>query len=424
MKIKGILFFGFSFCTGALFAWDFPNENRIYDPNIHTVILHKEGFEMAAPIILLNSDEQLRLTFDDLDVSLKSYKYTIRHCSADWTTSAQLSVTDFIDGVEEESIRDFAYSYNTTVEYIHYTGYFPTTYMKPKLSGNYLLIAYLDTPQEPVFTKRFMVLEPAGMTISADIVQSNDPFFSETKQQLDFKVNVGGFLASNPNREIQVIITQNYRWDNALRNLKPKFIRGKELDFTFDPANAFDGGNEFRSVDIKSLRYQTEHIRSIEWDSAYQVYMLDDLSRARKNYTYNQDLNGRFLIKNEEVSGNDEIEADYAWVHFSLPSTMLIPGGKFYILGGLTDWQMHPGNEMVYDPASRRYTCSLYLKQGYYDYLYVFKPDNSPSGEESFFEGSHWETENQYSIYVYLHPLSGLYDQLVAVQDINTGSRK
>jgi len=401
-----------------------PNENRIYDPNIHTVIMHKDGFEMASPIILLNSGERLKLTFDDLDVSLKNYKFTIRHCTADWTASEQLPATDYIDGIDEENIRDFSYSYNTTVPYIHYTVYFPTDFMKPKLSGNYLLIAYLGENQEPVFTRRFMVLEPSGVTVSADIVQSNDPFYSETMQELDFRINLGGFPVSDPEREMRVIITQNDRWDNALRTLKSRFIRGNELDFMFDPANAFNGGNEFRSFDIKSLRYQTEHIRSIEWDSAYQVFLMDDLPRARKNYSYTQDLNGRFVIKNEDVTGNDEMEADYAWIHFSLPSGVLIPGGKFYILGGLTDWQMLPANRMTYDAAGRRYTCSLYLKQGYYDYLYVFKGEKSAEGDESFFEGSHWETENEYTIYVYLHPLSGLYDQLVAVQNINTGSRK
>jgi hypothetical protein len=416
-----MVFYGMSL---PVISAQIPNENRVYDPNIHTVMLYKEGFEMAAPVILLNSSQRLVLSFDDLDVSLKSYHYTVRHCSADWTVTDSLPLTDFIDGVDEENIRDFAYSYNTTVGYIHYTGYFPTDFMKPKVSGNFLLIAYTESPLEPVFTRRLMVLESSEVTVSAAVGSSSDPLTGEIRQQLDFTVEISGFPVSNPSREIRVIIVQNDRWDNALKFPKPRFVRGNTLDFSFDPANSFSGGNEFRSFDTKSLRYQSEHIRAIDWDGAYQVFLADDLPRARKNYTHSQDLNGRFVIRNEEVSGNDATEADYAWIHFSLPSSVRIPGGKFYILGALTYWQFLPGNTMTYDAATRRYTCSLYLKQGYYDYLYAFKGDRQSEGDESFFEGSHWETENQYTIYIYLRPLSGLYDQLVAVQDVNTGSRE
>jgi len=403
-----------------LFAWDFPNENRVYDPKINTVLLHKDGFEMAMPVIALNSREQLKLSFDDLDVSLKSYRFTIRHCSAEWETTTDLLVTDYIYGMQDELIEKFDYSYNTTVEYINYTAYTPSYNMKPRISGNYLLIVYLEDPEMPVITRRFMVVESSSASVDARVVRSDGPMESYSKQRVDFTVSMAGFIWSNPTKEIKVVILQNERWDNAIRNPKPRFVRGSELDFTYDPTLVFDGGNEFRALDIKSLRYQTENIRLIEWDYAYHVYMLDDLSRARKNYTLYRDINGRKLIQNEEYAENSSIEADYAWVHFSIPSNSMIPGGKFYLMGALADYRMAPPNEMVFDPQTKRYTCSLYLKQGFYDYQYVFKPDDSTVGYASFFEGNHWETENQYTIFVYWRPLSGLYDQLVAVRDINS----
>ena len=420
MHIKGILLFWLVLYSGALFAWDFPNENRIYDPNIHTVLLHKDGFEMAMPVIAVNSGEQLKLSFDDLNVSLKTYRFTIRHCTAEWETTTDLLVTDYIDGLQEEIIEQFDYSYNTTVEYIHYTAYFPSHYMKPGISGNYLLIVYQDDPEIPVFTRQFMVVQPTSVSIAARVVRSDAPLESYSKQQVDFTVSMPGFIWSNPSREIKIVIMQNERWDNVIRNPKPRFIRGDELDFTFDPTLTFNGGNEFRTLDIKSLRYQTENIRLIDWDGEYHVYMLDDMSRARKSYTLYQDINGRKLIRNEDYAENSEIEADYARVHFSIPSSSMIPGGKFYLMGALADYRMAPPNEMVYDPQSKRYTCSLFLKQGYYGYQYVFKPDGFPVGDVSFFEGNHWETENQYTIFLYWRPLSGLYDQLVAVKDINS----
>lgn len=420
MSIKSLLLVSFVLFSGSLFAWNFPNENRIYDPKINTVLLHKDGFEMAMPVILLNSGDQLKLSFDDLDVSLKTYRFTIRHCTAEWETTTGLLMTDYINGLQDETIGQFDYSYNTTVEYIHYTAYTPSDDMKPRISGNYLLIVYIEDPEVPVITRRFMVVEPSPVSVNARVVRSETPMEGYSMQQIDFTVNMPGLIWSNPSREIKIVIMQNERWDNAILNPKPGFVRGSELDFTNDPILVFNGGNEFRTLDIKSLRYQTENIRLIEWNYEYHVYMLDDYSRARKNYTLYQDINGRKLIRNEEYAENSAIEADYAWVHFSIPSGSMIPGGRFYLMGALADYRMAPPNEMVFDPGTKRYTCSLFLKQGFYNYQYVFKPDGSTVGDESFFEGNHWETENQYTIVVYWHPLSGLYDQLVAVRDINS----
>lgn len=420
MIIKPALLFIFFTLPWTLFAWDFPNENRVYDPKIQTVLLHKDGFEMAMPVVALNSGERLKLGFDDLDVSLKTYRFTLRHCTAEWETTSDLLVTDYISGMQDETIDQFDYSYNTTVEYIHYTAYIPGDDLGPRISGNYLLIVYIEDPEAPVITRRFMVVEPSAVAVAAQVVRSDAPMESFSHQQVDFTVTMPGYVWSNPSKEIKIVIMQNERWDNAIINPKPRFIRGNELDFTHDPSLSFNGGNEYRPLDIKSLRYQTENIRHIEWEYAYHVYLLDDNSRARKNYTLYQDINGRKLIRNEEYAENSDIEADYAWVHFSIPSSTMIPGGKFYIMGALTDNRMAPPNEMVFDPGTRRYTCELYLKQGFYDYEYVFKPDGSTVGDASFFEGNHWDTENQYTIFVYWHPLSGLYDQLVAVRDVNS----
>jgi len=420
MHKKSLLLFSLLLVGVKLFAWDFPNDNRVYDPKINTVLLHKEGFEMAMPIMTLNYGDGLKLSFDDLNVSLRTYRFTIRHCSADWETTDGLLVSDYIDGMQDDIIEKFEYSYNTTVEYIHYSASFPSSNIKPRISGNYLLIVFTDNPESPVFTRRFMVVEPNSLAVAARVVRSEAPLESYTGQQIDFTLSIPGFVLSNPTQEIKIVIMQNERWDNAIRYPKPRFIRGSELDFTMDPSLTFPGGNEFRSLDIKSLRYQTDNIRLIDWDREYHVYLLDDMSRAKKPYVLYQDINGRKLIENDEHAENSAVEADYAWVHFSIPSGSLIPGGKFYVMGALADYRMAPPNEMVYDPKTRRYTCSLYLKQGYYGYQYVFRPDGSGVGDATFFEGNHWETENQYTIFVYWRQLAGLYDQLVAVQDVSS----
>jgi len=401
-------------------AAQLPNDNIIYQTNIKTVQLYKEGFELAYPVITLNSSEHLKLSFDDLDSGNKRYKFTILHCESDWTTSAELSPFDYIEGYREENIDDYAYSYNTTVIYTHYFVTFPTAGMRPKISGNYILLVYLEDTSNMAFTRRFMVVESTPVGIQGRITQSSRMEMRNTGQQIDFIVDLNGFRVSNMRQDIKVVVQQNERWDNTLWNIRPRFIRGETLDYTYDENNVFNGGNEFRVFDIKSLLYQSEHISRILYDTATQVYLVEERPKSYKNYILEKDLNGRYFIRNDENAMNSDIEADYAWVHFFLPIPAMIGNGKLYILGALTNWQLDNAATMTYSFDRKGYELNLLLKQGLYNYIIVFVETGKLTGDESLIEGSHWETENEYTVYVYYRESGGLYDRLVALQNINS----
>ncbi|MCX6243340.1 MAG: DUF5103 domain-containing protein [Bacteroidetes bacterium] len=400
----------------------FPNENRVYRNSVKTVLLYKEGFEMSSPVMKLPG-ERLIFSFDDIDSDAEQFRYTILHCEADWTTSSELTPTEYIDGYPDDLITDVSYSFNTTTHYIHYSTVLPTPNLRPKLSGNYMIIVFLDDPSNIVITWRFMVLENSPITIIGNARQANNITDRYTRQQVDFTIGFNSMTINDPNRELKVTITQNDRQDNALRGLKPRFVRGNSLDYTDMPQAIFNGGNEYRSFDTKSLLYQSERIRKIDYDNnGYQVYLTDDLRRTTKNYVTDHEINGRRLIKNEEHAQNSNIEADYAWVHFYLPFETPVTIGQIYILGALTDWQLSDSSRMSYNTEWKGYEKTLFLKQGYYNYIYVLKDNRTGRADESFIEGNHWETENEYTIWIYYHPTGSQYDHLIAVQDLNTNN--
>ena len=63
---------------------------------------------------------------------------------------------------------------------------------------------------------------------------------------------------------------QNYRWDNAITGLKPRFIKDTELNYDFNNGeNVFDANNEFRAFDLKSIRYQTIRIKRIQFETEW-----------------------------------------------------------------------------------------------------------------------------------------------------------
>jgi hypothetical protein len=64
----------------------------------------------------------------------------------------------------------------------------------------------------------------------------------------------------------------------------------------------------------------------------------------------------------------------------------------------------------------------MLLKQGYYSYTYATKDKKSKKmvADASLTDGNFWETENDYTIFVYYHSLSGRHDELVGVTTINS----
>src|ERR1051325_9911088 len=94
-------------------------DNHVYAENIHTVQLGPVGAEMATPLIKLNNDDHLLLSFDDLDADTKTYNYTFVHCDANWTPS-DIEKANYITGYTDEHLDSYRPSFNTLTKYTHY----------------------------------------------------------------------------------------------------------------------------------------------------------------------------------------------------------------------------------------------------------------------------------------------------------------
>lgn len=398
----------------------FRYDNFTYQPNIRSVQLFREGWSFAVPVITLGTDEKLQLEFDDLDGDLKHYKYTLIHCSAVWKPT-DLMQAEYLDGMTEDFIHQVEYSFNTLQSYSHYSLVFPGENVRPLLSGNYLLKVFLDDEEQTlVFTRKFMIMEPR-VSIDMQIKRATDIEMHNYKQEVDFSIKLGEYRVENPYTDMKVIVMQNGRWDNAVYDIKPRYVKGDLYDFDLEDKNVFSGGNEFRRFDIKSLKYNSEFIRAIRSDSGrYDVWLREDERATFKIYHSEKDINGKYLIHSEDNVRDSKIEAEYVRVHFFLKYEAPLIDGALYVFGALSDWRMDPDNRMVYNYARKGYECTLYLKQGYYNYQYVFLENNATAGDESFVEGMHYETENDYAVFMYNREKGTMYDKLVGVEMKNT----
>jgi hypothetical protein len=380
------------------------HEDFVYKENIRSVELYREGWKMSPAVVGLHSGQQLILSFDDLDADVKTYFYTIIHCDAMWQPS-ELTQSEYIKGFYDDEITDYDFSFNTLKTYTNYRLSFPTNYMGYSKSGNYILKVFVDEELDSnvVLTRRFMVSDPK-VTISGEVVPPVKVEDRNYRQQIEFEIHTGKYYIPNPYRDLKVMVLQNWRWDNAVTNVQPRMVVGNRLDYNFNNELVFDGGNEFRSFDIKSLRYQSENIAEISYDyKGNQVYLHPDERRTFQQYVRDDDINGKF------------IEGDYSYIHFSLPYSFPLVNGNLYIFGGLSNWQFTDEAKLVYDYEKDIYETALYLKQGYYNYVYAFLEDGVEAGHVTLIEGNHWDTNNEYIILVYYRQPGTFYDQMIGI---------
>ncbi len=394
-------------------------EDTVFSGNIKTVELYLKGWRMSYPYLRLESDNTLCLDFDDLGEVPGTYYYTFIHCDADWRPS-DLTETDYLDGYTENEITDYKSSVNTTVPYTHYHLSFPNDDVRFLLTGNYVVLVYRDMDREkPVLTARFMIYS-AQVDIEGRVVPPAGPDRNRDQEVVLF-VDYSRYPVQSPREELYVVVRQNGRWDNARRGIIPSREENRKLIYDHTSGLVFHGGNEFRNFDIKSIRYQSRHIEKIEYLSPYyNIRLKTDVFRTLDPYFSDKDLNGKYYIENS-LGRDPDTDADYLNVFFTLEANFPFDE-EVYIAGALGGWHYDKNSRMTYHMDTHRYEGVMFLKQGYYNYAYALKPAGSRRGDLTRIEGSHFETENDYTVFVYHRSSDERYDRLVGVKIINTGT--
>ncbi|RBL88439.1 type IX secretion system plug protein [Chitinophaga flava] len=395
--------------------------DHVYYNNIKSVKFNQTGDPLSMPMYTIGTGEKLELSFDDMDNDVKNYYYSFVLCNADWTP-AQVNQFDYMRGFSETRILNYKMSSVALQRYTHYSVHLPGTNSYPIKSGNYLLKVYLDSDTTQLaFTRRLYVVEnKAG--IAGFIQQPITPKLFRTHQKINFEINTGSLNIQNPFDQIKVVILQNYRWDNAITNLKPQFINGNTIKYNAEMDCIMPAGKEFRWIDLRSFRLQTERVRHSEYHSnSTDVFAVPDVERADKLYQFIKDLNGKYYLATID-NYDPNFEGDYASVHFSFLAPEPYAGYDMYLFGEVTNYECNSNSKMTYNAASRAYEATLFLKQGYYNYIYGLVDKTVPNAKfnTELTEGDYWETENNYTILLYFRPLGGRADELVSSVTLNS----
>ncbi len=363
-------------------------------------------------------ENTLEISFDEMSHDVHQYSYRVVHCNRDWTES-DISSYEYVEGFTTADVIDYEHSMNTQQAYTHYWFSFPNEDMQLKASGNYVVQIYEDGDQEQVVAEVCVrVVEPL-VGIEANIRANTDTELNGRYQQLDIDIQTAALNLRDAG-DMKVVVEQNGRWDNQVLLERPTFVEPNRLRYVNQKALIFEAGNEYRHFDIYSAYYAGYHVDRVVYKQGEYHALLDiDEVRGTMNknagregtvYLTERDANGQWLINCDKTDYADT-EAEYMWVHFVLPVEQYMMDGYVFVGGELFGNQYGALNRMEYDADEKCYYLYAYLKQGGYDYMYYVVGKNGAKALP--LEGSHWQTENEYAIWVYYRPFGARYDRLV-----------
>lgn len=380
-----------------------------YEPQIQTMVIrpdYNDPQSYLEPAVTAFGDWNLLLEFDDLRAQRDTYYLRLIHCNYDWSRSNLMDL-DFLTEFNEFPINNFEFSVDTHIPYVRYWITLPPV----KLPGNYLAVVYRGSDKSDlILTKRFMVYD-SRVTFQNERNLVGAGSIASLNQQINFTVDYKNLDVINPLESVNVAIRQNRRWDNIATDIRPSFVREieKELEYRFfESGKMFKGGNEFRFFDMRSLNNPGRNVaRVIRTVKPYEVFVEPDKSRADEVYSQLPDLNGGFIPGNLDYP--DAAFTNYANVNFTLAARQPYPGNVF-VTGAFNYWNLNDQNRMQYDSVRREYRARVLLKQGWYDYQYLVQ---APGVPPHLLEGSHFQTENMYEIFVYYRPFQPQADLLI-----------
>ncbi|MBR1631119.1 MAG: DUF5103 domain-containing protein [Paludibacteraceae bacterium] len=406
----------------AVRSWSTPMQTAVLAADVQTLRLSYADSErmVERPFLMLGGTEQVMISFDQMSHDVRNYSYRLVHCNADWTPS-DLQQHEYQQGMPLNDITDYQTSLATTQPYTHYWLKLPNEDVDFRVSGNYVVQIFEDNDPELVVAQVCLCVVMPQVEIRMDARANTDIELSGRYQQLDIDIMLNGLMPHDVTTEMQLVVEQNGRLDNRVSLRQPNYITPRLLQYKNNRQLIFEGGNEYRRFDIASTYLYGVGVEHIEYDgAAYHAYLEPCLLNTGRSYQTDYDVDGRYVINAERVHYDVDTEADYIWVHWFVPTKTPWLDSRLYIGGDLCFNTLSAENMMQYKAKEGGYVFTKLLKQGGYNYQLWLQQKGRKAATTQRTEGSYWQTENEYTAYLYYRPQGERYDQLIGIQRLRT----
>jgi hypothetical protein len=383
--------------------------------NIKTVSFVQNGSNVV-PIFELGSTFELQ--FDDLFGNEANYYFDVIHCDYNWIPT-DIPKTDYVRGFDNQRITDYSNSFNTLQSFSHYRLSFPNQFTTQlRISGNYML-RILNEDREVVFSRKFILFEDHS-TVGAVVKRSRNLSNIDYKQNLEFTVLSNDIVFQTPLQNVKVVLLQNGDFNTTIKNIVPQYTIGNQMVYKYDKETQFWAGNEFLYFENKDIRAASNNVAKVgSANDIYSSFLYTNGARANQIYTLYEDVNGNFVVKNINAS-NNEIEADYAWVYFSLSAPAFQLNKDIYIVGMFNNYSLSPEYKMDYNEKKGIYEKAVMIKQGFTNFEYRVADKKGVIDYENAIDGNFYQTENEYTILVYYKHSSDRYERVIGKGNANS----
>lgn len=354
---------------------------------------------LSIPVMELGTADVIHISFDQLSHDYHRLVYHLEPCNPDWTPNEGLFESDWLVGFNNRPIEDYENSLNTTVLYTHYRMTLPNRDTRLKMSGNYRVhILDEDNDGQEVIVVELRVVEQRT-DIGLGVTTNTDIDLNGRYQQVNMTVGLGSLRVTDANSQIQTFVLQNGREDNMKENVRPNYVTPQKLTWEHNRRFIFDAGNEYHKYELLDPNHPTMGLAHVAWDEQEQrFHAIPFYVEPRRNYVYDEDANGSFIIRN---SDNVEIDntSEYIYVHYKAKPIRHYDNAHVVIDGRWTT-EAADTYVMEYDEEDQSYNCIIMQKQGYYNYQLLLQ-DLDGTTHTLPEEGSFYQTGNKYEALVY-----------------------
>ena len=390
-------------------------EKEVIPPfNIKTASFVQSN-ENVVPIFKLG--DGFMFQFDDLFGNEANYYFEIVHCDYNWNPT-DIPKTDYMKGFDGQRIQEYENSINTLQIYSHYKLAIPNQFMQLRISGNYIL-KILDENKEVILSRKFIVYEDL-VTVPMQIRRARTANYLDYKHNIEFSIKSLVINFQNPLKNVKVVLLQNGQFNTTIKNIVPQYTIGNDLIYKYDTQTQYWAGNEFLYFDNSDIRSAGNNISRVDSNNGiYNTNLYTNNARANYPYSVTPDVNGIFVVRNIGGTKN-EIEADYAWVYFSLSAPTFMKNKGVYVTGMFNNYSLSPEYKMDFNAAKNTYEKAILIKQGFTNFQYQIADDKGNIDTENAVDGNFWQTENEYTILVYYRQNNDRYERVIGKSSANS----
>jgi hypothetical protein len=376
-----------------------PNE-------IQSVQLHPKGDPGSPPVIDINGNQKLTLSFDFLGEQSRQFRVEVSHRNQQWAPSG-IGPSTFLDSFSQAYIQESKSSFSNRPPYHHVEFEFPNNQLRPAVSGNYLLEVYSYEDGNLLFSMPFFITENKGSIqtrIERLFAQRDDgrpldqPF--STYQYPKF--------VEYPQFDLSMSFVPNQFWGRMQEAGFLDTITPGELHGYLQRNNAFLGNYEFKFLDLRTFDMDGHQILE------YQPGITPPRIILRRD-VQNLDTNPGFSRTAASLGlPADDRRSDYAQVEFSLETAASVPlSSDIYIVGHFNNWVINRLNKMTYNADEKIWRGHAFIKQGEYAYKYVIVEDNAIN--DLALDQSFLSSQQEYLTFIYFRDPDQNYDRLLKV---------